>query len=236
MTRQRIAIFLKSLTDLGISCVVQDGDLDIKAPKGVMTKEILSELKERKAEIIAYLSGIALERAEITPVQNDNGQYPISSAQRRLWVISQFEEASVGHNMPNTVHLNGKQDVESFSKAINSVIERHEILRTVFKADDNGEVHQLVLPADSLDFSLKIHDCRADKEEANEIINSDVYKPFDLENGPLIRAALIQVEDEEYIFHYNMHHIISDGWSGEVLSKDMFAYYHAFKQGQEVTH
>lgn len=235
MIGEHITVFLNVLTDLGVSCVVRSGDLDIKAPKGAITKEILDELKERKSEIIDYLLGVSVETITIESIENENGRYPISSAQRRLWVMSQFEEASVGHNMPNTVRLKGNQDVESLGKAIDAVVARHEILRTVFKTDHNGEVYQEVIPAEEFDFTLTFHDCRVHPEQAHERINADIDQPFDLVNGPLIRAMLLQVDDEEYIFHHNMHHIISDGWSGEVLSKDLFAYYDAFKRGIEVT-
>ena len=237
MKRKGTGFFLRDLSEKGISIRVQDGDLDIKAPKGQVTKEIIAELKVRKTEIMAYLSGVSAEKMVIIEsVKNESDEYAISSAQRRLWVLSQLEEASVGHNMPNTILLEGEHDFEAFTKAIYVVIERHEILRTVFKSNDTGEIKQRVLPTEELGFTVGFRDCRSSENAAEDFIRTDAYRPFNLEKGPLIRATVIQVEDKEYIFYYNMHHIISDGWSGEVLAKDVFAYYNAFKEGLEVIH
>ena len=115
-----------------------------------------------------------------------------------------------------------------FEKPFDSLIDRHEILRTVFREDESGEIRQWVLEGEDLGFSIDYQDFRKEsnkKEKAEAYIAADAYRAFDLAKGPLLRAALLQVEEEEYIFYFNMHHIISDGWSMEVLSKDVFKYY-----------
>ncbi|MGB3465634.1 MAG: condensation domain-containing protein, partial [Cyclobacteriaceae bacterium] len=162
--------------------------------------------------------------------------YAISDSQRRLWVLSQFEGGSVAYNMPLTMTLTGEYNIPDFSRAIISTIERHEILRTVFKVDEQGEIRQWILNKEQLGFQLDYQDFREavnPKEAVDQYLTKDAYKAFDLENGPLLRAAMLQIADEEYVFYFNMHHIISDGWSIEVLTRDVSAYYEAYRTGNE---
>jgi acyl carrier protein len=180
----------------------------------------------------------ALTREEFIQIEKvpPQANYPISDGQRRLWVLGQFEGGSVAYNIPGSTYLNHGIELENFKKAIGATIDRHEILRTVFREDESGEIKQWILEREELGFSIGYQDFRrvADKQEkVKAYIAADAYRTFDLEKGPLLRAALLQVEEEEYVFYFNMHHIISDGWSMEVLSKDVFKYYEAYKSGQE---
>ncbi len=236
MKDKDIIEYIKRLGKNGIQISVVNNDLDVKAPKGIMTPEIIQDLKHYKTEIVNYLTGIRIEKNNITPIKNLIGNYPISNAQRRLWVLSQFDGGSVSYNTPSWITLDKSIDIESFKRAIDSTLERHEILRTVFKEDENGELRQWVLNKEDVGFKIHYNDIRNEKnkeETINECIKEDSYKAFDLVNGPLLRASLFQTEDESYVFYYNMHHIISDGWSMDVLSKDVFSYYEAYKENRE---
>ncbi|MFT5823207.1 MAG: amino acid adenylation domain-containing protein [Crocinitomix sp.] len=236
MNETTIVEYINGLKDLGIRIVCTDNDLDIKAPKGVMTKEIITELKLRKIDLIAYLSGGQVKENAVIPTISLQESYPISDAQRRLWILSQFENGSLAYNIPSSIYLNQSIDIECFKKAVNAVLNRHEILRTVFKADQQSEVKQWVLTTEELGFEITLEDYSQlsnGEELVQQYIASDSLVSFDLENGPLLRAALLQLTDDSYFFYYNMHHIISDGWSMEILSKDVFAYYEAFKLNQE---
>ncbi|WP_264523070.1 non-ribosomal peptide synthetase [Flavobacterium sp. N502536] len=160
--------------------------------------------------------------------------YEVSAGQRRLWTLSQFEGGSEVYNMPMRTPLKGSYDIECFQKAITATIDRHEILRTTFKMDENGEVRQYVKPTAAVDFKLSYVDFRTvtDKEASvSNYIKKDSFVPFDLENGPLFRLSLLQTEEDAYVFYYNMHHIIGDGWSMNVLSKDVFTFYESFVKG-----
>ncbi|WP_165760192.1 condensation domain-containing protein, partial [Niastella populi] len=161
--------------------------------------------------------------------------YAISDGQRRLWVLSQFEGGSAAYNIPGSIYLNQDIEIENFRRAIDATIERHEILRTVFREDESGEMRQWVLERKDLGFVIEYQDFRKEanrNEEVEDYIAADAYRVFDLEKGPLLRAALLQVAEAEYVFYFNMHHIISDGWSMEVLSKDVLKYYEAYKAGK----
>ncbi|WP_027392682.1 non-ribosomal peptide synthetase [Aquimarina latercula] len=163
--------------------------------------------------------------------------YPLSDAQRRLLILSQVEENSVAYNMPSYMVLNDDHDIENFKKAIKAVISRHEILRTVFKEDDLGDFRQYILSKEELDFQIDIVDFSQEinKDECVRMYTrEDSYKPFDLVNGPLIRVSVLKLSNDQYVFYYNMHHIISDGWSIEVLAKDVLAYYEYYRNGKKL--
>ncbi|MGB3464859.1 MAG: amino acid adenylation domain-containing protein, partial [Cyclobacteriaceae bacterium] len=183
------------------------------------------------ADHVALVNASAtMEFEQISPVALQEN-YPMSDSQRRLWVLSQFEGGSRAYNMPLRTNLNGDYDIESFKKAVEATVDRHEILRTVFKADDSGDIKQWIYSREEIGFEITYIDYR-DQEEAQQKVDryiaEDAYKAFDLENGPLLKAALLRLADEEYVFYYNMHHIISDGWSIEVLSRDVAAFYDAY--------
>lgn len=153
--------------------------------------------------------------------------YPLSLMQRRLWLLSQNKERSIAYNMYSYNNI-GEVDEECFKKALGSIIERHESLRTIFKKDDAGEVKQWIISAEELDFKVHILDLSQSEnyDQAFEnYIKIDSQIPFDLENGPLIKVTLIKKSESEYIFYKNIHHIMADNWSLDVLSKEYSAYY-----------
>lgn len=162
--------------------------------------------------------------------------YPASAGQRRLWVLSQITGNTAVYNMPSQVTLKGKHDVACFSKAVVAAIDRHEALRTVFKVNDQGEVRQVIKTTENLSFAVNYLDYRSDLHQDTNVasyIKEDAYAPFDLKNGPLVRASILQLSDEDYIFYYNLHHIICDGWSMDVLAKDVFALYEYYLEGKQ---
>lgn len=226
--------FIKNLSDQGIYLRLKEGKLKLSF-EGDISPDTLQEVKARKQEIIAYLENHSFETASEEKIEaatfSPDNSYPISDAQRRLWVLSQYDGGSSVYNIPSSVPLKGAYDIESFKKAVNAVIDRHEILRTVFREDENGDVKQWILDRNDIHFDIKYKDFTnvINKVVAVEnYIIEDSFKEFDLANGPLLRATLIQTHEQEYVFYYNMHHIISDGWSMEILRKDILVYYEAF--------
>lgn len=162
--------------------------------------------------------------------------YVVSDAQKRIWILSQYEQTSIAYNNPYLAELEGNYDEECFKRAIDSTIERHEALRTVFREDESGELKQWILSSEDLKFKCNLLDFRAieNKEEnVKSYFNNDSNKVFDLEKGPLFRGCLIRLSEDKYIFYYNIHHIISDGWSMDVLTSNILSYYNAYKAKQK---
>ncbi|WP_027392677.1 non-ribosomal peptide synthetase [Aquimarina latercula] len=170
---------------------------------------------------------ISIEKVEVSE------SYPVSDAQRRLWVLSQSREGSIAYNMPSYIELKGRYDIENFRKAINATIDRHEILRTIFREETSGEVRQWVVAKEDICFTMGYQDLRDSKnkeETAQAYIDNDSFVPFSLDNGPLLRATLIHLSEDHYVFYFNMHHIISDAWSNKVLFNDVLYYYECYEE------
>jgi amino acid adenylation domain-containing protein len=229
--------FIKDLSDKGIYLRLKEGKLKLSF-EGAIAPEILQQVKARKEDIISYLENYSLSVVDGDVIQaapQQNG-YPLSASQKRFWTINQINDNASSYNIPCELFLEGTQDELVLEKAIKAVIERHEILRTVFKQDEKGELKQWILDVETVDFKLTYLNFEAHKNAIKNVrkyIDDDAFKDFDLEKGPLLRVAMFKVATEKYILYFNMHHIISDGWSMDILSKEIVAYYEAFQQGQK---
>lgn len=211
-------------------------DIELSFEGEEIDSNLLGKIKENKQELVGFLQKTSSNSGyqNILPLEKRD-YYPISHNQKRIWILSQFEGGSIVWNMPLSIVLKGAYSQEILNKSIESVIERHEILRTVFKKDSNGEPHQFILSTEKLGFELEYKNFSEEKnpkEKTYDRIKDDSNIPFDLENGPLIRASLFQTAKDEYIFYLNIHHIISDGWSLEILSRDILFTYEAYSLGQ----
>ena len=227
---------LAELRNLDVKLWIEDDKLRYNAPQGVMTRDRLTELAGRKAEIMEWLnSTVQSSRIELPPVQPvaRDKALPLSYAQQRLWVVSQFAPDDPNYNMPLAIRMEGRLDHGALVKALNEIIRRHEILRSSFLSI-RGQAQQVIDPNPDLD--LDMQDLRAvnpalRSQEVDRLQREYAEQPFDLSKGPLLRTRLLQIEDESYVLLITMHHIISDGWSIGVLFGEVGALYNAFKQG-----
>ena len=159
---------------------------------------------------------------------------PLSFAQQRLWFLDQLEPGSPVYNIYAALRLDGALDVTALEQTLDEVVRRHEILRTTYVMPDEQPV-QVIAPA--LRVPLQMLDVRALPEharagEAQRLAAAEASRPFDLARGPLLRACLIRLGEQEHILLVTMHHIISDGWSMGVLAGEVAALYRAFLLGQ----
>ena len=176
---------------------------------------------------------IAEEADTREPDGRDAWIFSTSFAQRRLWFIDQIEPGNTLYNVPTAFRVHGHLNPELLERSFATVIARHEILRTTFRAVD-GEPMQIV--ADALDLRLPVVDLRALPAPAREaevarIIREESERPFNLARGPLLRAALIELDASEQVLVVSLHHIITDSWSQEVLMRELVASYCAQKVG-----
>ena len=152
---------------------------------------------------------------------------PQSFAQQRLWFLAQLEPESCAYHLPSGMRLQGDLDEEALIAAFEKMIVRHESLRTCFCHGEDGNPQQWVLQ--TTDVPIERHDLRflaSDVEAAVETLLRDVSRrPFDLEAVPPWRGALVQVGEREWCLLICMHHIISDGWSMQVLLEELVAFY-----------
>jgi amino acid adenylation domain-containing protein/FkbM family methyltransferase len=160
---------------------------------------------------------------------------PLSYAQQRLWFLDQLQGRSPEYHMPSALRLQGALDYQALARAVNTIVERHESLRTHFVTVD-GQPEQVIVPA--LRIEVPMEDLSALNEAAQQHVVSAAVRrewdePFDLGRGPVLRVKLLKVATHDHILLVTFHHIVSDGWSVGVFTREFVALYEAFHEGQE---
>jgi amino acid adenylation domain-containing protein len=178
-------------------------------------------------------SGKGLEVPPIERVDRRESM-PLSFAQQRLWFMWQLDQESAFYNMPTAVRVRGRLDKLALERSINEVVTRHEVLRTCFPAI-NGQPVQQIIPA--LDIKMAVIDlsamCETGREAAaSQLAIEEGWRPFNLSTGPLIRANLVRLDEQDHVLLLTLHHIASDGWSIGVLFREVGALYEAFAGGK----
>ncbi|HEX2569410.1 MAG TPA: amino acid adenylation domain-containing protein [Polyangia bacterium] len=174
-------------------------------------------------------------RATITPIPRD-GELPLSFAQQRLWFLDRLAPGSPFYNIPVAVRVTGALSVEALERSLGEVVRRHEALRTRFETREaEGRRVQRIAPR--LDLPLARVDLAPLPEDVREaralaLAREEAQRPFDLEHGPLLRATLLGLGPEDHVLLLTMHHIVSDGWSMDVLVRELGALYPALAEGR----
>jgi acyl carrier protein len=168
----------------------------------------------------------------ITSVGRDR-ELPLSFAQQRLWFIDQMEPGNNFYNMPAAIKLTGTLDVEALERTLTEIVRRHEVLRTSY-ANEDGRPVQVIHPVVPVPLPLfELGHLRAEEQEeqVRQLAQAEAAQPFDLSQGPLLRAQLLRLSEREHVVLFTMHHIVSDGWSIAILIKEVVALYSAFAAG-----
>ena len=215
-----------------------DGDrLHYSAPQGVITPVLRTELTERKADILSFLHQAQLAAASpfspIMPVSRGS-DLPLSYAQQRLWFLDQLQPGSAVYNTSAAFRLKGLLKTAALEQSLREIVRRHEIFRTTFPAVDGRPV-QVISP--DVDVKLRAMDLQMLPEPQREVetqrrVAQEAEYPFDLAQGPLMRAVLLRLAVEEHVLLLTMHHIVSDGWSRGVFQRELGVLYDAFTTGK----
>jgi acyl carrier protein len=194
------------------------------------TVEGLAAVVEAKLKAEAGVEAPPLVRRE----RREGAALPVSFAQQRLWFIDQLEGGSAFYNSPAAVRLSGRLDVEALRRTLTEIVRRHESLRTRFVEQDGlpvqiiEEAEEVLLPVVEL-----THLEEEEREaEARRMAAEEAREAFDLSRGPLLRARLLRLREEEHVALLTMHHIVSDGWSMGVLVREIAALYEAYSEGR----
>ncbi|MFF8617834.1 amino acid adenylation domain-containing protein [Streptomyces sp. NPDC015350] len=156
---------------------------------------------------------------------------PLSFAQHRLWFLDQLEPGRAEYLIPMGLRISGPLDVPALRASLSDLVARHEVLRTRFVGDADGNPGQVVDPPRPL--PLAVHDLRsvagrdAREEAAAALVDTEGFRPMDLGTGPMVRALLVRLADEEHLLSLTVHHIAFDGWSSGVLSRELTVLYGA---------
>jgi amino acid adenylation domain-containing protein/non-ribosomal peptide synthase protein (TIGR01720 family) len=173
--------------------------------------------------------GIDFSRLPIVAVARE-GRLPMSYAQQRLWFLMQLGEAANAYHIPAMMHWRGILDEDVLAQSVEALGQRHESLRTTFQSGADGTAEQVIhahmaLPIERID--LRELPQKEREAHARTLADAQVRMPFDLEQGPLLRLTLMRLADDWHVLVLCMHHIVSDGWSMNLLIEELAACYRA---------
>ncbi|MET0626367.1 MAG: amino acid adenylation domain-containing protein, partial [Pyrinomonadaceae bacterium] len=232
---------LLSAADAAQPQVAAAGSLKMKEDRVAARR---AELAARRAKLSTSQQALLNERLqkaaekqparEFLPKRDPQKPAPLSFAQRRLWFLDQLEPDNPLYNMPIALRLKGHIELRALEQCLGEILRRHESLRTVFRTID-AEPVQVVEPAEP--FALRVVDLTgldeaAREAEARRLAGEEARRPFDLGRGPLLRAQLVKLDALDHLALLTMHHIVSDGWSMGVLTREIISLYDAFAHGR----
>ncbi|MQT28787.1 AMP-binding protein, partial [Pseudomonas helleri] len=208
----------------------------MNAEKSLKLARRFIELPLEKRQL--FLDGLRAEGIDFSqfPIPADVPQADrnaLSYAQRRMWFLWQLDPLSGAYNLPGAVRLKGALNIAALEQAFAHVVQRHETLRTVFRQNPDDSLEQAPLSAplvvEQVDLSLlpTIEREQAVAAQAQQ----QSLQPFDLASGPLLRIKLIKLDACEHVLLLTLHHIVSDGWSMNVLIDEFIRGYDAFERG-----
>jgi amino acid adenylation domain-containing protein len=181
----------------------------------------------------ASKTGLGLEAPPIDRISRE-GDLPLSFAQQRLWFLSQLEPDNPLYNSPAAIRLKGQLNIAALEQSLNEILRRHEVLRICFKTVEGRPV-QVISPVTPL--SLPVIDLselpQATQEtKVRQLAIAHAQQPFALDTAPMLRVKLLRLSQQEHVALFVMHHIVCDGWSTDVLVRELSTLYKAFSTGQ----
>ncbi len=231
--------FLQTCAALNIKFEVKGNELGIEADPSVLNDTLVAELKSNKHAIIQWLkhqqqSASAAEK-QIKPRGAEHELAQLSFSQQRLWLLDQLEPARGQYNIPAIFELTGPLDLPALEQAFAIIIDRHQVLRTVY-IQQGGEARQKVQAASS--FVIKQHDLSQlsdceQQQQLQQLVALEVSAPFDLRVDAMLRVTLYRLSAEQAEMLMVMHHIASDAWSIKVLLHELGDAYAAIRAQQQ---
>ena len=246
-TEKRLAEIWNELHNVGRISVTDDffeiGGDSISANQCMVRirEEFNVNLSLRKFFEKPYIRGLASEIAgmkkgieTIEPAPRDK-PIPLSFPQERLWFLQQLDSENVAYFVPRVIRMKGVFKKEWLVETLTRIVDRHEILRTVFPVIDGNPVQKVLppyeFPVPLLDWSQA--DSENQEEKVNEFLQNECRNPFDLTHGPLLRVTLIRLDDRSHIVVLTENHLIHDGWTQGVLLKEFIATFTAVSESRE---
>uniref|UniRef100_UPI004053EC43 amino acid adenylation domain-containing protein n=1 Tax=Shewanella sp. TaxID=50422 RepID=UPI004053EC43 len=218
----------------------ESGKLKAKAPSGALGSTEIALIKDNKSGLINYLQQLSRvsKAQEVQTIQaverGDDNRMPLSFSQQRLWFINSLQGETSEYNIPAILNTNGYLDLALLNQVLNTIVARHEVLRTVY-VEEQGNVLQQIKQVSEVTFSITEHDfsdltSETQTKLVDEAVTQEVIKPFALSKDLMLRVSYLKTSARSGVLIFNMHHIASDGWSLEVLTKEFFALYEAYSE------
>ncbi|MCT8342002.1 amino acid adenylation domain-containing protein [Photorhabdus kleinii] len=216
--------------------------------RAVFESQTLAEFAQLIAEQQTVTSGNAalapitpvvemarVEMARVEMARVEMARLPLSFAQQRLWFIDQLDGQTPQYNMPLALTVKGDFNLAIAERAINMIVQRHQVLRTVYRHDTAGAwqevLDKVTVKIDRIDYqSLREKSCQ---QQVQEFIQQHAEQAFDLANDVMLRAAYLKIAEDQCVMVFNMHHIASDGWSIKVLADEFVDIYSQLLEGSQ---
>jgi len=197
----------------------------------------LSPEKRRILEMRLMGESARGDKAQVIPRRNASEASLLSFAQQRLWILDQLESNSAVYNITRAVKIEGALEVAVLQKALNAIVTRHATLRTVF-AFEGGHPVQVIKESCPIDVSvidLSDRPLSGREIKIHHLLTEEARRPFDLSKDAMLRVTVLRLDDEEHILLLVMHHIASDGWSIDILHRELATLYKACLTGEAVS-
>ncbi|MGM3188935.1 non-ribosomal peptide synthetase [Dickeya paradisiaca] len=228
-----------SLMEQGIYLTISKGDLIYKSLSGEPKSTSLALLKQHKVELLDFYKGIwqSVNHTDRQfPERGDFEIAPLSFSQERLWLNERLgaEEQIGQYNITGACRLEGRVDISAIEQALEALVARQPVLRTIILQDADLGVMQVV--RENTPLLLQQQDLSGDPQAAKaeqQLIQQESARPFDLERDMMLRVNLLKRSEIEYVLVFTMHHIVSDGWSMNLLIDEFGTLYNAYAQRRE---
>ena len=237
---------IDQLSSQSILLSATNDKLVVEAEPGLITAPIASLIRDNKQALLEYFRSKSsaspnISRAKKIVKQKTNKlACPLSFSQQSLWFIDKIKGSSAQYNIPIALDIKGQFDLEAANQVFQNIVQRHEVLRTVYLEQNDVPVQCVVekfnFCISYIDLSAEPIDARSDRLES--LLQDEAQRPFDLSQDLMLRVSYFDVSDskseQKGKLLINMHHIASDGWSLEVLTREFMTHYKAITAGEKV--
>ena len=172
--------------------------------------------------------GMSFAQLPIASIREDGQKLPLSYAQERQWFLWQLDPDSAAYHVPGALRLSGQLDKAALQRSFDTLVARHESLRTCLHLDAEERAQEVLAHA-----VIEIAESAVDETQLTSRVETEIARPFDLQQGPLLRVSLLAVSEDEHVLVLVQHHIVSDGWSMGVMVQELMQLYAAYSQGQD---
>ena len=230
---------LSTLREAGVRVELDGHELVLKGRTNALSPAQIETIRAQKAALVSLLASARAPDAAIEPARRGAAldpagrpvdTAPVSFAQQRLWFLDRLEPGNTFYNVPLAARLTGKLRHGALTRALDALAERHEVLRTRFIEVD-GEPLQAIDAASGMPLQRQDLSALPDAQRSaaiREALEREAQTPFDLARGPLVRAGLLQLADDDHLLTLTLHHIVADGWSMGVLIDEFARLYQIF--------
>lgn len=228
----------------GISITLQNENLKVASKSRTPDLDLIKLIKQYKNELVDYLTKLEVikensifEKITIAPFdRNEVAPLPVSFSQKRLWFIDQLDKGNAQYNIPGGLLLKGELDIDKLRKSFTYIVNRHEVIRTVYDTVNQGVIPK-ILPIDLIDLPIENLSTLSDKDQQERIqleLKKEATTGFDLSKDLMLRIRLLTLSENSHVLLFCMHHIASDGWSMGILIKELGEIYNNLVAGKQI--